>query len=71
MTRIQQARELNVTRRQVVKIEQKRITLDQAHQTNQNLGRNNPPNHPTTVGNPTDVSSPKRRKRKPMNKLRA
>ena len=69
MTRIEQAREQKITRRQVVKIEQKRLTLDQARGTNERLNRPNPHDYPRSIGNPIDTATRKHRNRKPTNKL--
>ena len=66
MTRIEQARSRKITRRQVVKIEQGRLTDAQAHAVNVRLGRSNPPDYPRHVEQPINTATKKvRRKRRP------
>jgi len=66
MTRIEQARSRKITRRQVVKIEQGRLTDAQAHAVNERLGRSNPPDYPRHVEQPVNTATKKvRRKRRP------
>jgi cell envelope opacity-associated protein A len=66
MTRIEQARSRKITRRQVVKIEQGRLTDAQAHAVNERLGRSNPPDYPRHVEQPINTATKKvRRKRRP------
>ena len=66
MTRIEQARSRKITRRQVVKVEQGRLTDAQAHAVNERLGRSNPPDYPRHVEQPINTATKKvRRKRRP------
>ena len=66
MTRIEQARSRKITRRQVVKIAQGRLTAAQAHAVNERLGRSNPPDYPRHVEQPINTATKKkRRKRRP------
>jgi hypothetical protein len=66
MTRIEQARSRKITRRQVVKIEQGRLTDVQAHAVNERLGRSSPPDYPRPIGQPVNTATKKkRRKRRP------
>ena len=59
MTRIEQARSREITRRQVVKIEQGRLTDAQAHAVNERLGRSNPPDYPRHVEQPINTATKK------------
>lgn len=69
MTRIEQARSRKITRRQVVKVEQGRLTDAQAHAVNERLGRSNPPDYPRHVEQPINTATKKkRRKRRPHTK---